>query len=151
MDSGITPGTPFFRRWDRSQTLIGASHFHMHRHIPSLQNQNLSFLFLEFSMVKIHYPSLPLALLILCMMWLNYLWFMVWQTLWVVQLTWQKFWSLLVNKKSIFIHFVWMWKVSASISKGRVQKKNKINYGKFHIGSWPPPGYGKKIYFFFWN
>ena len=29
VDSGITPITPFLRRWDRSQTLIGTSHFHM--------------------------------------------------------------------------------------------------------------------------
>ena len=34
--------------------------------------------------------------------------------------------------------------------KGRVQKKIKNNYGKFHNGSGPPPppGYGKKKYFF---
>ena len=32
------------------------------------------------------------------------------------------------------------------------KKKNKINYGKFHIGSWPPPltpCYGKFFLFFF--
>ena len=37
-------------------------------------------------------------------------------------------------------------------NKGRVQKKIKNNYGKFHNGSGPPPPVmEKKNYFFFWN
>ena len=37
------------------------------------------------------------------------------------------------------------------VIKGRVQKKIKNNYGKFHIGSWPPPSppFMEKFFSFF--
>ena len=49
-----------------------------------------------------------------------------------------------------FLHLIYKWKYLFQLGKG--SKKNKINYGKFHIGSWPPPPppcYGKKNFIFF--